>query len=198
LELIAYILSLAAYAVFWASALIAALLILRVLVTWLSRNPFNWLSYNLRRVTERIVSPLRFQLDGRFMRYDLIPLAMGMMILLTGMFFSWTLSRMGRVALSLKYSMIFLEQGRIAPLAADMIELVSAIYMAILALRFFLPMFGVDYSNALLRFCFAATEPVIKPLRRIFVIGMVDLSPMVAIFLVDLLTGLLISLVKAM
>jgi uncharacterized protein YggT (Ycf19 family) len=191
-------LSLAAYAVFWASALIAALLILRVLVTWLSRNPFNWLSYNLRRVTERIVSPLRFQLDGRFMRYDLIPLAMGMMILLTGMFFSWTLSRMGRVALSLKYSMIFLEQGRIAPLAADMIELVSAIYMAILALRFFLPMFGVDYSNALLRFCFAATEPVIKPLRRIFVIGMVDLSPMVAIFLVDLLTGLLISLVKAM
>lgn len=198
MELIAYILSLAAYAVFWASALIAALLILRVLVTWLSRNPFNWLSYNLRRVTERIVSPLRFQLDGRFMRYDLIPLAMGMMILLTGMFFSWTLSRMGRVALSLKYSMIFLEQGRIAPLAADMIELVSAIYMAILALRFFLPMFGVDYSNALLRFCFAATEPVIKPLRRIFVIGMVDLSPMVAIFLVDLLTGLLISLVKAM
>jgi len=40
------------------------------------------------------------------------------------------------------------------------------------------------------------TEPLLKPLRRIFVAGTFDFSPIVAMFIVQILTGFLAKLVS--
>jgi uncharacterized protein YggT (Ycf19 family) len=39
------------------------------------------------------------------------------------------------------------------------------------------------------------TEPVLKPLRRFFVAGMFDFSPLVAMFIVQIITPVLANLV---
>ncbi len=62
--------------------------------------------------------------------------------------------------------------------------------MAIL-LRILLPWFGIGYRNALLRLVYGITEPVLRPLRRFFLVGMFDLSPMVAIIIIRFVIGII-------
>jgi len=59
-----------------------------------------------------------------------------------------------------------------------------------------LPFFGVGYRNKFFHYLFAITEPVLKPLRRIFVAGMFDFSPIVAMFIVQILSGVLADMVS--
>ena len=63
------------------------------------------------------------------------------------------------------------------------------------ALLSFLPMAGVrlDPYNPLIRFLYSITDPILDPLRRYTAIGMIDLSPLVAIIVLDLLRTLLLA-----
>ena len=56
------------------------------------------------------------------------------------------------------------------------------------------PMFTqrpLDYSNPLVKILLDLTEPVLAPLRRFLIIGMLDLSPMVVLFSLGLIAGAL-------
>ena len=56
------------------------------------------------------------------------------------------------------------------------------------------PMFTqrpLDYSNPIVKILLNLTEPVLAPLRRFLVIGMLDLSPMVVLFSLGLIAGAL-------
>jgi YggT family protein len=51
----------------------------------------------------------------------------------------------------------------------------------------------IDMSNPLVRFLFDVTEPLLAPIRRFALIGQIDLSPMVAIFTLIIIRGILES-----
>ena len=56
------------------------------------------------------------------------------------------------------------------------------------------PMFTqrpLDYSNPIVKILLDLTEPVLAPLRRFLIIGMLDLSPMVVLFTLGLIAGAL-------
>ena len=56
------------------------------------------------------------------------------------------------------------------------------------------PMFTqrpLDYSNPIVKLLLDLTEPVLSPLRRFLIIGMLDLSPMVVLFSLGLIVGAL-------
>ena len=56
------------------------------------------------------------------------------------------------------------------------------------------PMFTqrpLDYSNPIVKILLDLTEPVLSPLRRFLIIGMLDLSPMVVLFSLGLIAGAL-------
>lgn len=59
-----------------------------------------------------------------------------------------------------------------------------------------LPMAGVriDPYNPAIRFLFSITDPILEPLRRYTTIGMIDLSPLIALIGLDILRRILISL----
>ena len=59
-----------------------------------------------------------------------------------------------------------------------------------------LPMANVriDPFNPAVRFLYSITDPILEPLRRFTTIGMIDLSPLVALLLLDFLRQLLISM----
>jgi YggT family protein len=76
-----------------------------------------------------------------------------------------------------------------------LIILVGSLYVVAIFLRFFLPLFGASYTSDFYRFLFVITEPLLKPLRRFFVAGMFDFSPLVAMFIVQIITPVLANLV---
>jgi len=128
------------------------------------------------------------------MRYDLVPLVMGVLILVTGLFI-W--SMLGQLSLIIQAIGRNAMLGSVASAAmfSEFIRLIGLLYVVAIFLRFFLPFFGVSYRNTLFHFLFVITEPLLKPLRRIFVAGMFDFSPIVAMFIVQILTGVLADLV---
>ena len=77
----------------------------------------------------------------------------------------------------------------------QLISLVTYLYWILLIARAFLPLMGMNTWNPLFRFVFDVTEPVLAPLRRFSVVGMWDLSPVVAIILLTIVQQLLISFI---
>lgn len=59
-----------------------------------------------------------------------------------------------------------------------------------------LPMAGVriDPYNPVIRLLFTITDPILEPLRRYTTVGMIDLSPIVALFGLDIIRRILISM----
>ena len=49
----------------------------------------------------------------------------------------------------------------------------------------------LDYSNPLVKFLIDVTEPLLAPLRRYLIVGMIDLSPMELLISLGILSGLL-------
>ena len=194
MDLMALLLGWLSWLIWWATVAVAGLLILRVILNWAGTNPFGRISYNLTRLTEPMVRPMRHQFAGRITRYDLIPLLMGVMILVTGLFISGTIGQFASVLLSVGRAA---RLGLLTPrfLLSTLIVLVGSLYVVAIFLRFFLPLFGVSYRNSFFRFLFVITEPLLKPLRRFFVAGMFDFSPLVAMFIVQILTPVLANLV---
>jgi YggT family protein len=175
--------------VFWASAIIAGLLVLRVIVSYATSNPFAWLPYHLRKWTEPLVRPMRGQFDGRTMRFDLLPLVAAVIVFIMGLM---TVDLL--VTLSSVFSNLYrtaLHGTVMVPgfLIKQFVTLALLLYIVAILLRILLPLFGIGYRNALLRFVYGITEPVLRPLRRFFLIGMFDLSPWVAIIIIRFVLG---------
>jgi uncharacterized protein YggT (Ycf19 family) len=179
----------------WATIAVSALLFLRVLLAWLGANPFGRIPYHLTRITEPMVRPVRSQFGGgRYLRYDLIPLVMGVLILVTGLFIASMVGRFGYIIGAIGHNIMIGEVASGA-MMGELIRLLGLLYVVAIFLRFFLPFFGVGYRHRGFHFLFAVTEPLLKPLRRVFVAGMFDFSPIVAMFIVQILSDILADMI---
>jgi uncharacterized protein YggT (Ycf19 family) len=120
---------------------------------------------------------------------------MGVLVLVTGLFISSMLGQLGAILTAIWRNV---SSGALASgaMTGELIRLVGLLYVVAIFLRFFLPFFGVGYRNRFFHFLFAITEPLLKPLRKIFVAGMFDFSPIVAMFLIQILTGFLAEVVS--
>jgi len=187
LNLLFQIVNLIGYVIFYLAAAGAGLLLLRVVIAWASSNPFLWLPYQLRRVTEPMVRPFRQPFSGYHSRFDLLPLVVAVMVLLAGWFIADMLWRLNFIFASLIGSARYGAQ-----IAKWLILLVGTLYEAAIFLRFLLPWFGFGYSSALMRFLFKMTEPLLKPIRRllsnIMSMSMFDFTPLIALVLVRIVT----------
>ena len=74
--------------------------------------------------------------------------------------------------------------------------IVQIIFFLVLArvIMSWLPMITnkpLDYSNPLVKFLIDITEPLLAPLRRYLIVGVIDLSPMVLLISLGILAGIL-------
>lgn len=164
---------------------VTLLLVLRVLVSWLSYNYYGWLQYHLRQITEPMVRPLRGGFGTAYSRYDLMPLVMAALVLLNGYFVAVTVWRFSSTSHDFLYTLWYGTPSAMF-LFRVTFRFIGCLYIIAFMLRFVLPWMGVGYRNPLLRFVYTVTEPLLRPLRKWCMVGMFDLSWMVAIFLVDL------------
>jgi YggT family protein len=73
--------------------------------------------------------------------------------------------------------------------------LFQALVFAIIA-RALLSWFNLGPSHPLVRILYDLTEPILAPLRRVIpTLGMIDITPIVAIFLLQIVQSLLIGMV---
>jgi YggT family protein len=76
----------------------------------------------------------------------------------------------------------------------------GALWWAILirVLLSWLPMAGVriDPYNPIIRFLYTITDPILEPLRKYTTVGMMDLSPIVALLGLRLIQELLVSILR--
>jgi len=179
------------YLIIIATTVISALLLLRMVVSWMGLSPFGWLSYNLRRVTEPILRPLRGSFGGPVMRFDMIPLVMAIFVLATGFFIANIVNQLGIII-----GRLITDPLSLRSVTAQLISLMVIAYTVLILLRILLPMLGIGYYNKFMRFTFSVTEPLLGPLRRRFVAGMFDFSPLVAILIVQIIGWILISAIS--
>jgi Zn-dependent protease len=75
-----------------------------------------------------------------------------------------------------------------------LLEILKWIVLARVLLSW-LPMFGVrlDPSNPIIRLLYRLTDPILSPLQRYSRLGMIDLSPIIAFFLISLIQNFLVG-----
>jgi len=77
---------------------------------------------------------------------------------------------------------------------AQVLEILIGLYITVILLRFFLQYFRADFYNPLSQFTVKATDPFVKPLRKIIPgFGGMDISSLVLAYIVVLLKILLIA-----
>jgi len=86
-------------------------------------------------------------------------------------------------------------------MATFLIRFISILFellnLAIIA-RVFLSWFNVRPDHPVVSFLHQITEPILSPIRRVVpLIGMLDISPIIAIILLELLRNLLISVIAS-
>jgi len=190
LTLIIEVLSWLAWIVYWVTAIVAGLLVLRVIVSYATSNPFAWVPYHLRQITEPIVRPLRGQFDGRSMRFDLLPLVAAAVVFVMGLMTADLLFTLSAVVSNVYKTAVYGTVLVPSFLIKQFLILVGLLYIIAILLRILLPLFGISHRNSLFRFVYAITEPVLRPLRRFFLIGRFDLSPWVAIIIIRFVMGI--------
>jgi YggT family protein len=87
-------------------------------------------------------------------------------------------------------------------IAVSLIKLIGSLldgYVLLIIIRALLSWFSPNPYNKLVQLLFRATEPVLSPIRRIVPLQGIDISPIIAILLIDmvvkrLIIGLLSSL----
>ena len=80
-------------------------------------------------------------------------------------------------------------------LLVTLIQMLFSVYSFIIIARAFLSMMGMDYYNPVMRFIYDITEPLLAPIRRYAVVGMWDLSPIVALILLTIVEQVVIALI---
>jgi uncharacterized protein YggT (Ycf19 family) len=199
LRFIVYGFELLSIGIFVITAFVTGLLVLRVIVSWATSNPFAWLPYHLRRVTEPIVQPLRTPFGRQYMRFDMIPLVAAIVVFGLGSLVSYLISRLATLLADINRTA---EGGGLSGryLAWWLIMTVGLLYEAAVFMRFFLPWVGIGYKHKFMRLIFKITEPFLRPLRRFLgqflVMGSFDFTPMLALFLVHILTPVIAGFFK--
>lgn len=191
MQMISLLLMTVGQLVLYATFLLSFLLLLRMLISWLNLNPFSSFAVMIRRFTEPLLRPLRSQVVGGVMRFDLVPIVMIVLLLVMGFFVSNILAQL---ASTLEQFLLFGFTPRF--LAVKIIELSVLFYIVMIFIRILIPMMGVSYYNRFASFTYRVTEPLLRPLRRRFVAGMLDFSLLIAMVLVQIAGWLLISIVQ--
>lgn len=153
------------------SLYIGAVLI-RFLLAWSRANFYNPLSQFLVKITNPVLVPLRRMIPAMGkLDTAAIVLALGLMVIKVFLLVGLKGSSISLLVV-LVYSVV------------ELLRTVIHIYIFALIIQAVLSWVGNSYGNPLADILHSLTDPILRPIRNVVpTIGMVDLSPMVAILL---------------
>jgi YggT family protein len=83
-------------------------------------------------------------------------------------------------------------------LAVEVVFQVASLAILARVILSWLPMAGIriDPYHPLIRILYQITDPILEPIRRFATFGMIDFSPIVALFLLQIIRSLLETLLR--
>lgn len=162
-----------------------ALMLLRLLMNYADVNPFSWHARTVHGLSDPLLKPVRRAIMGFGFQPNLAPLVVILIAIVLGWFAVQLAQSIfgtaGNIVLSLR-------MGRFIALVGFIILGFLSIYELLIFLRIIFSWGMVSYRNRLMRFLVNATDPLLLPLRRIIPpLGMIDISPIVAVLIIWLL-----------
>ncbi|MFN2455105.1 MAG: YggT family protein [Pyrinomonadaceae bacterium] len=174
------------YAVVTLIVAVIALMLLRYAINYADINPFSRTALFIRRFSDPLVNPVRGKLMGFGFDPKFAPLVTILVTILVGYFF---LQLAGNVLFTLDGIVKSLLAGRPLMLIGYLLYGLLAVYSLLIIMRVIFS-WVVSYSNPVMRFLTRATDPILIPARRIIPpIGMMDISPIIVIFMLQLFQG---------
>jgi YggT family protein len=172
-------------AVLVAIVAVIVLMIVRLIADALDLNPFAWASRTIRRLTDRLVIPVRgglrqFGIDPKF-----APLVVILIAVLLGFF---VLQLVSAIATTIAGVVVSVQRSALFWLLGYLLYGLLSIYTLLIIIRIVFSWAQLSYGNRVMRFLINTTEPLLGPLRRMIpTLGWLDISPIVAILILWLL-----------
>ncbi|MBV9925625.1 MAG: YggT family protein [Acidobacteria bacterium] len=172
------------YAIATVILVVIALMLARLILNKADLNPFSRPVIMVRRWTDPLVNPVRRPLVQMGFGPNLAPLVVILIAILLGYFATQFI---GTVLFTVKGLIASAVRGAPIAFVGFVIFGVLAMYSLMIFVRIVIS-WGVSPHNRLLHFLIRATEPLLGPFRRVIPpIGFMDISPIVVLFLLDLL-----------
>ena len=173
------------YSIATVKLVIIALMLARLILNKADLNPFSRPVIMLRRWTDPLVNPVRRLVIRMGFGPNIAPLFVVLVALVLGYFASMFV---GSVLDTVQVLALSAQVGAPISFVGGLLYGIIAVYMLLIFARIIYSWFA-DPHSPLLHFLIRATEPVLAPFRRLIppVGGMMDISPIVVMFLLDLL-----------
>ena len=172
------------YAIATVILVVIALMLARLILNKADLNPFGRPVIMVRRWTDPLVNPVRRPLVQAGISPNVTPLVVILIAILLGYFATQFI---GAVLFTFRGLWLSVLLAKPIALVGYIIYGVLAMYTLMIFMRIILS-WGVSPHNRLLHFLIRATEPVLGPFRRLIpMVGFFDISPIVVLFLLDLL-----------
>ena len=172
------------YAIATVILVVIALMLARLILNKADLNPFSRPVIMVRRWTDPMVNPVRRPLVQMGFGPNMAPLVVILIAILLGYFATQFFGAVLFTASSLWLSVLY---GKPIGIVGSIIYGVLAMYSLMIFMRIIIS-WGVSPYNRFLHFLIRATEPILGPFRRMIpTVGFFDISPIVVLFLLDLL-----------
>jgi YggT family protein len=170
-----------------------ALILLRSLFRRMDVNPFTWHAINVKRVTDPIVLPVRAMLVA--MRVDPIiaPVIVIVVFILVGFFVIQVVNGFLNTVAGVFTAVSSGRPNSAVAILGYLLYALVGLYELMIFARLVMQWFVVSYGKRM-RFLIRATEPLLAPLRRMVpVVGMFDVSPIIAFVILWVLQSVIAS-----
>jgi YggT family protein len=172
------------YAIATVILVVIALMLARLILNKADLNPFSRPVIMIRRWTDPLVNPVRRPIVQMGFSPNVAPLVVILIAILLGYFASQFI---GTLLFTVRG--LILSVTRRAPISFVGYIIFGALagYSLMIFARIIMS-WGVSPHNRLLHFLIRLTEPLLGPFRRVIPpLGMIDISPIIVLFLLDLL-----------
>jgi YggT family protein len=171
------------YAIATVILVVIVLMLARLILNKADLNPFSRPVIMIRRWTDPMVNPVRRPIVQMGFSPNVAPLVVILIAILLGYFASQFI---GTVLFTVRGLIRSAAAGAPISLVGYVIFGALAMYSLMIFARIILS-WGVSPHNRLLHFLIRMTEPLLGPFRRVIPpLGMIDISPIVVLLLLDL------------
>lgn len=161
---------------------IIVLLLVRLALNYADLNPFSRPVLTVRNLTDPFLSPVRRAVTGFGFSPNIAPLVTILIAILVG----WlALELTGAIIGTLAGVVNSLRAGRPIRLVGHLLYGALSVYSLLIFIRIIFSWGQVSHGNRVMRFLVRATDPLLVPLRRMIPpLGFIDISPIVAFFII--------------
>ena len=172
------------YAIATVILVVIALMLARMILNKADLNPFSRPVILIRRWTDPMVNPVRRPIVQMGFSPNVAPLVVILIAILLGYFASQFI---GTLLFTIRGLIRSVMLGAPISFVGYIIFGALAGYSLMIFARIIMS-WGVSAHNRLLHFLIRMTEPLLGPFRRVIPpLGMIDISPIIVLFLLDLL-----------